>query len=165
MDEELREKLEAINAKLDRVLAALKEVREKESRRPEPKKSPKEKSAPASANEIKSAEEKFVQLFDRWMVGEHLEVLAELERMDADTIRRFADANNLNVTAKTPVPKVMELISARFREKKHLLAGMTVVRSNQRNKTDEPSEDDVDRKEGMEADSEISTREPSPQGS
>jgi hypothetical protein len=41
--------------------------------------------------------------------------------MPADDLRRFADANNLNVTSKTPKQKIMKLIAGRFRERRQLL--------------------------------------------
>lgn len=41
--------------------------------------------------------------------------------MDAVELRRLADANNLNVTSKTPKQKVMKLIDGRFRERRQLM--------------------------------------------
>ena len=37
-----------------------------------------------------------------------------------EDLRKFADANNLNVTAKTPKERVIQLVGFRFREKKQL---------------------------------------------
>ncbi len=124
MDNDVREKLEELNTKIDRLLEAVKELQDRGKARTEPKKTPAKSPISTSPKAIEDSEKLFSALFERWLAGEHLEVRAELEKMDADTIRHFADANNLNVTAKTPMAKTMELISARFREKKQLLAGM-----------------------------------------
>lgn len=124
MDDDTLAKLSEINAKLDLILSELKSLSERRKSPSEPKRPTQRRPAPTTPEAIREDEMLFARLFDRWLSGEHLEVRNELERMDADTIRRFADANNLNVTAKTPTAKVMELISARFREKKQLLAGM-----------------------------------------
>jgi hypothetical protein len=64
---------------------------------------------------------RFESLFEAWNVGEEVEVEKELEAMNADELRRFADANNLNVTSKTPKQKVMQLIAGRFRERRQLM--------------------------------------------
>lgn len=133
MDDDTLAKLSEINAKLDLILSELKSLSERRKSPSEPKRPTQRRPAPTTPEAIREDEMLFARLFDRWLSGEHLEVRNELERMDADTIRRFADANNLNVTAKTPTAKVMELISARFREKKHLLAGMTPLAKSQPN--------------------------------
>jgi hypothetical protein len=41
--------------------------------------------------------------------------------MNVPELRRFADANNLNVTSRTPKHKVMQLIAGRFRERRQLM--------------------------------------------
>jgi hypothetical protein len=50
----------------------------------------------------------------------NLEIQEALEKLEADQLRRLADANNLNVTSKMPKQKVLHLIGARFREKKQI---------------------------------------------
>ena len=72
---------------------------------------------------MKEHQKRFGQLFDQWMEGHELEVQAELEKLDAGELRRFADANNLNVTSKMSAQKVLQLIGARFREKRQLYQG------------------------------------------
>ena len=46
-----------------------------------------------------------------------------------EDIRRFGDANNLNVTSKMSKDKVIQLISVRFREKKLLSQNMNATKS------------------------------------
>jgi hypothetical protein len=54
------------------------------------------------------------------MDGREIEVQSELDGIELDQLRRFADANNLNVTAKMSKSRILELVSARFREKRQL---------------------------------------------
>jgi HSP20 family molecular chaperone IbpA len=75
-------------------------------------------------SQITELKAQFTALYERWLSGEDARVQAELEGMDADNLRLLADANNLNVTSKTPKPKCVLLIGARFREKKQLTAGL-----------------------------------------
>jgi hypothetical protein len=81
----------------------------------------KQKSPPLTAEEIPTLQQRFDSLFREWDSGKEIEVEKELEAMKADALRRFADANNLNVTSKTTKQKVMALIAARFRERRQLL--------------------------------------------
>ena len=62
----------------------------------------------------------FASFCERWINGHELETQEALDKLDADQLRRLADANNLNVTSKMPKLKVLHLIGARFREKKQL---------------------------------------------
>jgi hypothetical protein len=78
---------------------------------------------PLTQEEIDSYRAKFDLLYERWLSGQEVEVQGELENFNADDLRRFADANNLNVTSKMPKQKVLHLIGARFREKKQLFRG------------------------------------------
>ncbi|MBI3581615.1 MAG: hypothetical protein HY098_06015 [Nitrospinae bacterium] len=124
MGTDIQEELQAINAKIDMILAAVNDLLGRKRARAETKKARKEKLSPLTEEEIKEHEKRFVQLFDQWMEGHELEVQTELEKFDAEQIRRFADANNLNVTSKMSVQKVLRLISARFREKRQLQVGI-----------------------------------------
>jgi len=54
------------------------------------------------------------------MDGKEVEVHDELDKLDLDQLRRFADAKHLNVTAKMPKRRMLELVAARFREKRQL---------------------------------------------
>ncbi len=44
----------------------------------------------------------------------------ELDRLDVEELRRFADSNNLNGTYKMSKERLLHIIGARFREKKQL---------------------------------------------
>jgi hypothetical protein len=63
----------------------------------------------------------FEKLYQTWDTGEELEVENVLDQMPVEELRRFADANNLNVTSKTPNQRVMKLIAGRFRERRQLM--------------------------------------------
>jgi hypothetical protein len=78
------------------------------------------KLPPPTPEEIAAHREQFSSLYQRWMDGNEVEVHTELDGFDPDQLRRFADANNLNVTAKLSKNRLLELISARFREKRQL---------------------------------------------
>lgn len=116
--------LKAIHAKLDQLIAAVEDLRGVKRARAEAKKANKQKLPPLTDEEIKAHQAGFSELFERWRSGEELEVQNQLEAMDVDQLRRFADANNLNVTSKMPAQKVLQLIGARFREKRQLLGGL-----------------------------------------
>ena len=121
-NEELVIEVRAINEKLDRILELLQAgKRGKTVGEPRPKK---EKPAPLTQEETSSLQSEFVRLYEQWAQGEELDVQNQLESLDADALRRFADANNLNVTTKTPKQKVLALIGARFREKRQLQNGL-----------------------------------------
>jgi hypothetical protein len=79
------------------------------------------KPQPLSETEISKYATQFDKLFQDWQTGRELEVERYLENLDADEVRRFADANNLNVTTKMPKPKMLSLIAGRFRERRQLL--------------------------------------------
>ena len=112
-DDKTLQRLDALEAKLDRVLAILESKKTSKAR-------PKAKLTPLTESEISGLQKQFGALFDRWMAGEEIEVEAELEKLDVEQLRRFADANNLNVTSKMPRGRVLQLIGARFREKRQL---------------------------------------------
>lgn len=123
MDKQLLDELRAIHAKLDRLIAVV-EIRGAKRAKAAGAKVRKEKLPPMDEAEMKAHQEKFGQLFDEWMAGKELEVQTELERLDTEQLRRFADANNLNVTSKMAAQRVLQMIGARFREKRQLLSGM-----------------------------------------
>lgn len=116
--------LKAIQAKLDQLIAAVEDLRGVKRAKAQAKKASKEKLAPLTDEEIKAHQTQFTELFERWRAGDELAVQNQLDAMDADQLRRFADANNLNVTSKMAVQKVLQLIGARFREKRQLLGGL-----------------------------------------
>jgi len=124
MSTDIHEELQAIHVKLDKLLAAVNDLLGAKRAKAEAKKARKEKLPPLTEEEIKEHQKLFVQLFDQWMEGHELEVQTELEKFDADHLCRFADANNLNVTSKMSIQKVLQLISARFREKRQLRVGL-----------------------------------------
>ena len=124
MSDQISEELRAIHAKLDQILAVVEEIRGAKKAKADAKKAKKEKLPPLTEDEIKEQQARFTHLFNRWMEGHELEVQTELEKLDAELLRRFADANNLNVTSKMPAQKVLQLLSARFREKRQLLGSM-----------------------------------------
>ena len=120
MSQKLEDQIKLLHEKVDRVLALL-EARSEESRtRVKAPRAQKQKAPPLSADEMEKYQARFESLFETWSAGEELQVEKELDAMDADELRRFADANNLNVTTKTPKQKVMQLIAGRFRERRQL---------------------------------------------
>jgi hypothetical protein len=120
---DIKDELKTINDKLDTIIAAVEELRGTKRAKAAAIKAKKEKLPPLTEDEMKEHQKRFGQLFDRWMEGYELEVQTELEKLDAIELRRFADANNLNVTSKMSVQKVLQLIGARFREKRQLYQG------------------------------------------
>jgi hypothetical protein len=125
MSEKMEDQLRLLIEKVDRVLALLEQSPKKNAARPK-----KEKAAPLTEEEIARHQASFEKLFEAWDRGEELQVEKHLDAMDADELRRFADANNLNVTSKTPKQKVMQLVAGRFRERRQLMRSH-FVRSTQ----------------------------------
>jgi len=83
---------------------------------------------------MKEHQKLFGQLFDQWMAGQELEVQTMLEKLEPIELRRFADSNNLNVTSKMSAQKVLQLIGARFREKRQLYQGtLSIMEKKQDN--------------------------------
>jgi hypothetical protein len=80
----------------------------------------KPKPAPLTPEQVQAHQVKFNTMYERWLLGQEMEVQNELEKLDVEELRRFADSNNLNVTSKMPQQKLLHLIGARFREKKQL---------------------------------------------
>jgi hypothetical protein len=125
---EILNELKSLNEKFDRVLLYLEEIKSKGTKTPKP---PKSKLPPLTQEETDSHRARFDLLYEKWLSGQEIEVQEELEKFNADELRRFADANNLNVTSKMPIQKVLHLIGARFRERKQLFRG--VASQNQAN--------------------------------
>ena len=119
MDSELLARLRAIEEKLDLLAKCMEDLRTLGAARAQARKK-KAKLPPPTPEEITAHREQFSSLFQRWMEGKEVEVHTELDGFEPDQLRRFADANNLNVTAKMSKNRVLELISARFREKRQL---------------------------------------------
>ncbi len=117
--DQLTESLKHIQKQLNEVLLIVKELQSQKRARAATKKA-KAKPAPLTEQEITKYKEEFNVLYEQWLGGDEVKVQAELENLEADELRRFADANNLNVTSKTPKPKCLQLIAARFREKRQL---------------------------------------------
>jgi hypothetical protein len=124
----LRE-LQSLQCKLDQVLAILQEHQTQKRAKAASKRKP----APESLTEaeIETHKARFAELYQKWTRGDEIAVEQALETMDTDQLRRFADANNLNVTTKTSKQKTLQLIGARFREKRHLMREPVQRPSNQ----------------------------------
>lgn len=119
MDSELVARLRAIEEKLELLAKSMEELRAMGAARAQARRK-KVKLPPPTPEEIAAHRERFSSLYQRWMDGREVEVQSELDGFDPDQLRRFADANNLNVTAKMSKNRLLELISARFREKRQL---------------------------------------------
>jgi hypothetical protein len=120
MSSSLEEQLKLLADKVDRILLLL-EGRRIGHRSERKIKAKKDKPASPSAEDVSDHQDKFERLYGLWDAGEEVQVENELTAMDADELRRFADANNLNVTSKTPKQKIMQLIAGRFRERRQLM--------------------------------------------
>lgn len=123
-DDELKSELARLNEKLDCILVILNARAATAQKKSDERRAKQEKPLPLTEDEIKQQQERFQELFSRWMSGFELEVQTELEAVDAEALRRFADANNLNITTKTPKAKALQLIAGRFREKRQLIQGL-----------------------------------------
>ncbi len=117
MSQSVEEQLRQLAEKVDRILSLL-EARKAQTRGGS---SAKSKLLPLSEEEIAVHKSKFEMFYQSWDTGEELEVENALDQMPIEELRRFADANNLNVTSKTPKQKVMKLIAGRFRERRQLM--------------------------------------------
>lgn len=117
--DQLTESLKHMQEQIDEVLSIVKELQSQKKAKAAAKKA-KAKPEPLTEEDITKYKEKFSVLYVQWLAGDEVKVQSELENLEADELRRFADANNLNVTSKTPKPKCLQLIAARFREKRQL---------------------------------------------
>lgn len=113
--------LKSIENKIDELLNKKKIQSEK-------KKSSKPKLLPLTEIEITNFKELFNKLYNDWIEGREINVSEELEKLSPEELRRFADANNLNVTSKMAKDKVLNLISLRFREKKMMITNYNVTK-------------------------------------
>lgn len=124
-ERDIGKELDLINEKLDRILDLLQKRGEKASARNERQRQ-KQKPPALTEEEMHKLQERFGSLYERWLSGDEHAVQDELEKFEAEELRRFADANNLNVTSKMPKQKVLQLIGARFREKRQLHRGTSL---------------------------------------
>ena len=124
MNDEILDELRAVHAKLDKLVAAVETLHGAKRAKAEAKRARRAKLPPLTEEDLKLHKEQFTSFYERWRAGNEAEVQHELEELDAEQLRRFADANNLNVTSKMPAQKVLHLISARFREKRQLQEGL-----------------------------------------
>jgi hypothetical protein len=76
--------------------------------------------APITPEEMQQHQIRFGSLCERWLSGDELGVHEQLDKLEVEELRRFADSNNLNITSKMSKERVLQLIGARFREKKQL---------------------------------------------
>ncbi len=123
MSADLESKIDKLIEKVDRLIGILDDTSSKRqtSQRSQRSRDRKQKLAPPSEEETLELQSQFEAMFEKWQSGDELSVERTLDEMDVEKIRRFADANNLNVTAKTPKAKVMHLVAGRFRERRQLL--------------------------------------------
>jgi len=98
----------------------------KSSQKSSPKRSPKVRLPALTEEEIKNYQSRFMELYQLWLDGFESKVLDELEKYSIEDLRRFGDANNLNVTSRMPKDKVLHQISIRFREKKLLTQNINI---------------------------------------
>ncbi len=117
-DDELSLSIRSLHEKVDRAIALLEGLQSRKANAARP---PKQKPSPLTQEDVTALQAQFAELYERWINGQEIETQEALEQLDADDLRRLADANNLNVTTKMPKAKVLHLIGARFREKKQLL--------------------------------------------
>ena len=108
----LHDKVDALTEMVSGLVAAKKQKAEAKKTAPKP--------PPLTQEDIDRLQKQFDQLYARWLNNEEAAIREELEAMNADDLRRLADACNLNVTLKTPKDRVIQLIGFRFREKKQL---------------------------------------------
>jgi hypothetical protein len=119
MPQTVEEQLKLLLEKVDRILSLLE--MQQPRRRLAGEKTTKKKAIPLTTEEIEVLQQRFERIFGTWDAGEELQAEKELESMGVQELRRFADANNLNVTSKTTKQKVMQLIAGRFRERRQLM--------------------------------------------
>jgi hypothetical protein len=121
MSPTLEDQLKLLLEKVDQILSLLESRPAAPRRRAAEAKAQRQKLLPLNADDVERHKERFEKLYGIWDAGEELQVEKELDAMDADQLRQFADANNLNVTSKTSKQKVMKLIAGRFRERRQLM--------------------------------------------
>ena len=115
--------LRQLNQRFEELFEYIKSVQ-----KPAARKVPQSRLPPLTQSETRELQDKFMILFQKWLNGNETEVRLTLEAFSPEEIRRFGDANNLNVTSKMSKEKVMQLISIRFREKKLLNQNLNVTK-------------------------------------
>jgi hypothetical protein len=118
-EQEILHELKALSQKVDRLFSFLESTRA-EQRSKRVARTPKPRLAPITLEESQQHQARFAQLYEQWLSGDELGTQEELDKVDVEELRRFADSNNLNVTSKMSRERVLQLIGARFREKKQL---------------------------------------------
>jgi len=116
---EILEEIRQIQDTLVRLTAAVEQLVSKSNKTQRPDRKRSEK-IPLSEDEAKTLQERFQALYNRWLSGEENSTQADLEKMEVEQIRRFADANNLDVTSNMSKQKILHLVASRFREKRQL---------------------------------------------
>jgi hypothetical protein len=118
-EQEIIQELRALSQKVDRLSFFLESMRgEQQSKKP-PRAS-KPKAAPPTPEEVLQHQTRFGELYEQWLSGDEIGVQERLDKIEVEELRRFADSNNLNVTSKMSKERVLQLLGARFREKKQL---------------------------------------------
>jgi hypothetical protein len=118
-EQEILNELKVLSHKIDSLFSLLESMRAGlQSKRPARKSKP--KLAPITPEEMQQHQTRFGQLYEQWLSGDELGVQGHLDKLEVEELRRFADSNNLNVTSKMSKERVLQLIGARFREKKQL---------------------------------------------
>lgn len=117
-DREIETQLAELQSKLDEILVLLR-ARTRRGHTPGGDREP-AKPAPLSAADEESLQAKFSELYQRWLDGGELQVQRELEDLDVVRLRQLAEANFLNVTSRTSKSRTLNLIAARFREKRQI---------------------------------------------
>jgi len=137
LNEQLLIELRRLNTNIIELIAALKQMPQPKAPKPKPT-----KPAPLTSEEITELQKRFQSLYHLWLTGHEFEVQKELDALSVEDVRRFADANNLNVTSKMSKEKVLNLIAIRFREKRLLSSNMTATKpySETRQKEEIPAE-------------------------
>jgi hypothetical protein len=118
-EQEILHELKTLSHKVDRLFSLLESMRGQQQSK-KPSRTAKPKLAPVTPEEIQQHQVRFGELYEQWLSGEELGVQEQLDKLEVEELRRFADSNNLNVTSKMSKERVLQLIGARFREKKQL---------------------------------------------
>jgi len=101
MAQSLEEKLQQLLEKVDRILSLI-ESQSVEPRQRSSGVKVKPKVPRLNEDEIATHHKNFEKLYQTWDSGEELQAESILDQMPVEELRQFADANNLNVTSKTP---------------------------------------------------------------
>ncbi len=118
-EKEVLEEIRQIQETLARLTTAVEQLASKSNKTQRPDRKRSEK-IPLSEDEAKVLQEQFRELYNRWLSGEENSTQTDLEKMELEQIRRFADANNLDVTSNMSKQKILHLVVSRFREKRQL---------------------------------------------